>query len=54
MTKFSSSFGISSLIQSRPLSVNQRSPVLGWKSNPTVLRTPEATVSMPLPSRFIR
>ena len=30
------------------------SPVFGWKSKPTVLRTPRATISIPLPSRFMR
>ena len=54
VTWLSSSFGNSSLNQSRPLSVNQSVWVFGSKSKPTVLRTPDATVSMLLPSRFMR
>ncbi len=53
-SRFSSSCGRSSESQSRWLSVNQSSPVFGWKSKPTVLRTPRATISMPLPSRLMR
>ena len=43
--RLSSSGGWSSPSQSRPLSVNHSSPVPGWKSKPTELRTPRATIS---------
>ncbi len=46
----SSSGGMSSDSQSRWLSVNQSSPVTGWKSKPTVLRMPWATTSRSCPS----
>ncbi len=39
---------------SRPFSVNQRALSTGLQSKPTLLRTPRATVSRPLPSAFIR
>ena len=40
--------------QSRPLSVNHSSRVCGCQSKPTVLRTPLANISVPVPSGFIR
>src|SRR5437667_11248599 len=48
-TRFSSSSGPSSPIQSRPLSVNHSSPVFGCQSNPIELRMPRAITSMPDP-----
>ena len=45
---------MSSPIESRPLSVNQSSFVTGCQSNPTVLRTPRAKTSKPVPSGRIR
>jgi hypothetical protein len=54
VTWLSESLGRSSLSQSRPLLVYQSSPFFGSKSKPTVLRTPSATSSTPLPSRFMR
>src|SRR5438105_2166942 len=44
-TRCSVSFGESLPSQSRPWLVNQSSFVFGWKSMPTELRTPRATVS---------
>src|SRR6267154_387083 len=54
VTRLSSSSGTSSDIQSRPLSVKYICLVSGFQSNPTELRTPNATTSAPDPSRFIR
>ena len=48
-----SSIGMSLESQSRGLSVNDSSLVRGWTSKPTVLRTPRATTSMPLPSALM-
>src|SRR2546430_8581158 len=50
----SSSFGTSSPIMSRPLSVNHSSRVFGCHAKPTVLRTPSANTSRFDPSGFIR
>ena len=52
--RFSSSGGLSSPSQSRPLSVNHSSFVSGCQSNPTVFRTPRATISKPDPSGLRR
>src|SRR5436190_18891673 len=49
-TRFNSSSNLASPAQSRPLSVNHSSLVLGCQSKPTELRTPRATTSMPEPS----
>ncbi len=50
----SSHGGTSSPSRSRPLSVAKISPVPGWKSNPTVLRSPVAKTSKPVPSGWKR
>ena len=48
------SLGTSSPIQSRPWFVKYSSLVTGWKSKPTLLRTPWAKYSKPDPSGLTR
>ena len=54
VTRFSVSGGTSSPSMSRPLFVYQSSFVDGCHAMPTLLRTPRATISKPVPSGFIR